>query len=158
MLEDDWQLIKNIDIEKIQNILNSEPNLALLRLPMFQSTESQMKNWNKFFPWNGQYFECPEDQRGSVGFCGHPSFIKMKFIKNCLPLIDDTLNPEKQFHRRGSKLLDEVIEWCYGVYADQNSSPTIKDIGRPWINENGWQKSGNRAHFTEWEQGDIDER
>ena len=150
MLEDDWELIKDIDTQKILDILTSEPDLAILRLPMFRSTETEMKNWNKFFPWNGKYFECPEDQRGCVGFCGHPSFIKKEFVENCLPLIDNTLNPEKQFHRRGSKLLDEVLKWRYGVYSTPNSGPAIRDIGRPWIQKTNWVKKGNKAHFTEW--------
>lgn len=157
MLEDDWELIQNIDVQSILDTLNSEPDLALLRLPMFQSTENQMKNWNKFFPWNGKYFECPDDQRGGVGFCGHPSFIKKEFIRNSLPFLSKDLNPEKQFHSRGSKLLDEVMKWSYGVWGKPNSPPTIIDIGRPWIAKTKWQKSGNKAHFTKWEQEAIGE-
>lgn len=157
MLEDDWELIRNINVQKILDTLISEPDLALLRLPMFQSGQDDMKNWNKFFPWNGKYFECPEDQRGCVGFCGHPSFVKKEFIKNSLPLLSEDLNPEKQFHARGSKLLKEVMKWRYGVWGKPNSPPTIIDIGRPWIAKTKWQKSGNKAHFTKWEQEAISE-
>ena len=156
MLEDDWELIKEINVQKILDTLKSEKDLALLRLPMFRSTKNQMKNWNKFFLWNGKYFECPEDQRGCVGFCGHPSFIKKEFVQKCYPLLDDTLNPEKQFHRRGSKLLCEVLNWRYGVHAIPNNGATIRDIGRLWIAKTKWQKAGNKAHFTSWEQFEKD--
>lgn len=151
-LEDDFVLIQQIDISEILNILDAEPDLALMRLPLFRSGPKDMKTWNKFIPFNGKYFECPKDLRGSVGFCGHPSFIRKEFIDKCLPYLDDNLNPEKIFHRKGGILMEEVMKWRYGIFGTTNNPPIIKDIGREWIAKTNWQKKGNKAIFTEWEE------
>jgi len=133
-------------------ILNDEKDLALLRLPQFKSTEDKMKNWDKFFPWNGKYFECPDELRKVVGFCGHPSLIKGEFIKKCAPLLNMELNPEKQFHGDNQPLVDEVMKWRYGVFSKPNHPAYIKDLGREWMLKNDLKKKGDKAWFTEWEK------
>lgn len=80
-LEDDWELLEDIDIEKIFRILSMHKELALLRIPWFRADEKEMKNWNKFYPWNGEYFECPQDLRKTCGFAGHPSIIKRSLFE-----------------------------------------------------------------------------
>jgi len=151
-LEDDWQLLQDIDIRDMVKILEAEEDLALLRLPQFKSTEVEMKNWDKFFPWNGRYFECPDGIRQSVGFCGHPSLIKMEYVNNCAPHILPEVNPEKQFHGGNERLLDEVMKWRYGVYGKPNHPSYIKDLGREWMVKNKFKKAGSKAFFTEWEK------
>jgi len=153
-LEDDWEMLESVDIREMTKILEDEEDLALLRLPQFPSTATDMKNWNKFFPWNGKYFECPEDLRKTVGFCGHPSLIKMEYVKKCAPLINQEINPEKQFHGDNEPLLDEVLKWKYGVFSKPNHPNYIKDLGREWMIENKYQKAGSKAFFTEWEKGE----
>jgi len=151
-LEDDWELLKEVDIEHMVNILENNPKLALLRLPQFKADGDRMKNWNKFFPWNGEYFECPEELKMSVGFCGHPSLIKREFIDNTVNFIDTTKNPEKQFHRGPKEIMEEVAKWSYGVYGTPKESAMIRDIGRKWMIENKWKKKGSKAYFMEWER------
>lgn len=151
-LEDDWELLKEVDVEYMVSILEKHPKLALLRLPQFKADGDRMKNWNKFFPWNGEYFECPEELKMSVGFCGHPSLIKREFIDNTVNFIDTTTNPEKQFHRGPKEIMDEVAKWSYGVYGTPNSSNMIRDLGRKWMVENNWKKKGSKAFFMEWER------
>ena len=151
-LEDDWQLMHWVEIRDMIAILEEEEDLALLRLPQFRSTEDQMKNWDKFFPWNGKYFECPDELRQAVGFCGHPSLIKGEFVKKCAPLLDPTINPEKQFHGDNPALVEEVMKWRYGVFSKPNSPNYIQDLGREWAVKHGFQKKGNKAWFTEWEK------
>jgi len=151
-LEDDWELLREIDLQDMINMLNRHKNLALLRLPQFKSTEKDMKNWNLFFPYNGEYFECPEELKMSVGFCGHPSLIKGEFVQNTALYIDTTKNPEKQFHRGPPEIIKEVVKWKYGVYSQPNMPPAIVDIGRKWSVETGWQKKGTKAWFMEWEK------
>jgi len=151
-LEDDWQLLKRVEIRDMLKILDEEEDLALLRLPQFKSTEKTMKNWDKFFDWNGKYFECPNDLRQAVGFCGHPSLIKGEFIRKCAPLLRTDLNPEKQFHGDNPELVAEVLKWRYGVFGAPNSSPYIKDLGREWMVNNGYKKKGSKAWFKVWEK------
>jgi len=153
-LEDDWELLERVEIREMVDILNEEKDLALLRLPQFKSNEKDMKNWNKFFPWNGKYFECPKDLIKTVGFCGHPSLIKGEFVKKCAPLIDGSMNPEKQFHSGNGPLLEEVMKWRYGVFSKPNSPAYIKDLGREWMVKNNFVKKGSKAYFTVWEKSD----
>lgn len=151
-LEDDWELIRRININEIINVLDSESDLSLMRLPMFRSGFSIMKNWNRFYPWNGKYFECPKELKRSVGFCGHPSIIKKEFIKAIVDHINVMYNPEKQFHRGSVQILKTVDKYRFGVWGPQNSDPAIIDLGRDWLRNKPWQKKGTKAFFTEWEE------
>lgn len=155
-LEDDWKLLYPVDIKNMIEILESEPELALLRLPAFPAGADNMKNWNLFFPWNGRFYECPENLKITAGFCGHPSLIKMDFVRAVAPLLDGKRNPEKQFHRGGPpELLKEVARWRYGVYARPGDPPAISDIGRKWMTRNNLSKAGSKAYFTHWEEVDA---
>lgn len=149
-LEDDWELLRPISLFFMIDLLNKYKDLALLRLPQFKSTH-EMKNWNLFFPWNGEFFECPENLRKLAGFCGHPSLIKKQFIHNTYPLIDSSLNPEKQFHQ-DPRLIREVLKWRYGVFSKQNTPNILQDLGRVWLRDSEWQKRGDKGYFIEWEK------
>lgn len=151
-LEDDWEMIYDIDIRDMVEILEMEEDLALLRLPQFKADEDRMKNWDKFFPWNGRYFECPSNLRQAVGFCGHPSLIKMEYVRNCVYYVEPTINPEKQFHGGNPPLLEEVLKWRYGVFSKPNHPPYIRDLGREWMVKNKFKKAGSKAFFTNWEK------
>lgn len=151
MLEEDWELLRPLDIDAMCAILDAIPSLALLRLPIFKSANDSMKNWSTLYPWNGLYFECPHEHRRGLGFCGHPSMIKTRFLVDTVPLVDPLRNPEKQYHY-GSRtdLLNLVLQWKYGVWGHPNDGPYIKDIGREWMVANGFSKGEDKAHFTQW--------
>lgn len=150
-LEDDWKLLREVNILEMMHIMDCEPELASLRLPFFNATETNMKNWNIHFPWNGDYFECPTDRRKGAGFAGHPSLLRGKFVQRCAPLLDTMRNPEKQFHGGNTKLVNEVLNWKYGVYGEPNSPKILEDIGAEWKAKHNFRKSGNKAFFTQWE-------
>ena len=152
-LEDDWELLRIVDFVDIVMKLNENPKLALLRLAAFHASESTMKNWNKFFPYDAAkgYFVCPDELKLGVGFCGHPSVIKKEFIDKTVPYLASRANPEKQFHRGGPKeVTTEVMKWEFGVYSKPNNPPLIRDIGRRWMVENNFRKAGSKAFFTNW--------
>lgn len=155
-LEDDWELKREIDIHDMVKIILVCPSgldwskLALLRLPQFHSGANEMKNWNKFFPWNGTYYECPD--KTGLGFCGHPSLIRAQFVRNTVKHLDENKNPEKQFHVKSGSLAEEIQKWDYGVYSKPGWSPVIQDLGRKWAVKNGWKKKGSKAYFLEWEK------
>ena len=152
-LEEDWEFLRPVDVSEMVKILSSEPDLALLRLPAFRSDAAAMKNWNLWYPWNGTYFECPENLKITAGFCGHPSLIKREFVHRTVRWVDPNLNPEKQFHRGGPrKLIEEVVRWKYGVFGSPSQSAAVRDIGREWMVKNGWAKQGPKAFFTKWER------
>jgi len=151
-LEDDWELLRPVDLTAMLEVLDAEPDLALLRLPQFDAGHDTMKNWNLYFPYNGRYYECPENLKMSAGFCGHPSIIKGKFIRHTAPYINTKINPEKQFHHGPKEIMQEVTRWRYGVYAKPGEPHAIADLGRRWMTENKLHKQGNKAWFLNWEK------
>jgi hypothetical protein len=151
-LEDDWELLAPVDLADWVNIMNVFPDLALLRLPFKRQDYGYMKNWKYLFPWNGGFFNCPAVHKREVGFCGHPSLLRGDFVKAVAPFLDDTKNPEKQFHHGRSEIMAEIDKWNFGVYGRPNGPALIKDIGRDWMIKNNYQKAGNKALFTQWEK------
>lgn len=151
-LEDDWLLCFPHCLHSMMDLMIKKPELGILRLPWKCTDEMSMKNWKWHFPWNGEYFECPEEIKRSVGFCGHPSLINGKFIRNAMKYLDVTKNPEKQFHRGHPELMKEVDRWKYGVYGKPNQKEAIIDIGRRWMVNNNLKKAGCKAFFTTWEK------
>lgn len=151
-LEDDWELLRPVDLVKMLDIMADNPDLALLRLPWKPTDTESAKNWKYFFPWNGEFFECPEEHKREVGFCGHPSLIRGEFVRNTVKYIDENRNPEKQFHHGTVEIMKEIDKWRYGVFAEQNQPPAIRDIGRRWMIKNDHRKAGSKAFFTQWEK------
>lgn len=153
-LEDDWELLRPIDIRQMFILLHIYPDLALLRLSAFPSGNHIMKLWDKMISWNGTFFEVPPNLRGLLGFCGHPSLIRKEFVQHVLPHLDDTKNPEKQIKGNHPEFGQYILSHRYGVYQLQDKRATVRDIGRQWMVENGFRKSGSKAWFTEWETKD----
>jgi hypothetical protein len=151
-LEDDWELLAPVDPMAMITTMGGRPILASMRLPFFNAAATTMKNWNLWFPWNGEYFECPDHHRQAAGFCGHPSLLRGEFVRRCTPLIDVKLNPEKQFHGDNLALVMEGLNWDYGVWGQPNSPKILADIGAEWKIQNKFQKAGSKAFFTQWEK------
>lgn len=149
-LEDDWELLTPVDFMAMIAMMEKEQDLAVLRLPYKSTGSEESKNWNVFFPWNGRYFECPQERATAAGFSGHPSLIRNDFVKRTLKYLNPNHNPEKQFHARIPDLQKIILEYRYGVWAERNAPPTVRDIGRDWMVQNGFLKEGNKAFFTRW--------
>lgn len=150
-LEDDWLLREPIDIENMVEVMESQPDIASLRLSWFKSETDRLKNWNRFFPWNGLFFECPREMVKDLGFCGHPGLLRGSYVRQAVELVDTKWNPEKQFHYWNGKLVHFARHWRYGVWQEQNSPPILREIGREWMAVNGYSKKGIKAFFNEYE-------
>jgi hypothetical protein len=153
-LEEDWKLLHKVDFDKMIELMQNDESIAHLRLSAFPSSLLRMKTWNQFINWNGKYFEVPADLKGTIGWCGHPSLNRTSFIKECLKFIDPNGNPEKQIKgRRYMHPANELIATSkFGVFHPKDKPAAIEDIGRKWMVENGWTKSGSKAFFTQWEK------
>ena len=153
-LEEDWEMLLPIDFEKMWEVFKEQKNLVHLRLSAFRSEENTLKNWNRFLRWNGKYYEVSEEERGIIGWAGHPSLNRTNFMYGCLVLIDNKLNPEKQIKsRRYPHSMNHFLqEHRFGSFHLRSSPPAIKDIGRQWMILNGWEKAGNKAFFTHWQR------
>lgn len=149
-LEDDWELLRPVDLDDMIKVMERNHDLAVLRLPWKPLGETASKNWKYFFPWNGNFFECPARLKRSIGFCGHPSLIRGDFVRATVRHLNTEKNPEKQFHYN-SKVVAEVDKWRFGVYGFPGQPAAIRDIGRRWMVGAGLQKAGSKAFFTTWE-------
>jgi hypothetical protein len=154
-LEEDWLLNYAMDFEAMFHLMETTKNLAHLRLSQFPSEKDRLKNWNKFLEWNGQFFEPINDDKYSIGWCGHPSLNRKSFIQRCLPYMNKRLNPEKQIKHKIDPLITRAImQYRFGCYQNQDAPPSITDIGREWMIANGWVKKGNKAWFSTWEKAE----
>lgn len=151
-LEEDWELRKIFSIEKMMSYFEEDEKLVHLRLSAFKSQQDTMKNWNKFIPWNGSYFEVPQDLKGTIGWAGHPSLNRTEFIKDCQERMDHNKNPEKQIKGNNPWIKPLIDVSNFGVYHPPLCDPAVVDLGREWMKNNGWQKKGIKAFFTTWEK------
>ena len=151
-LEEDWELLYKMDFENMLWCFIQNPKLAHLRFSIFRSTQLTCKNWKYFFTWNGRYFQCPDKDKGTVGWCGHPSLNRGGFIRDCASQMDFNLNPEKQIKWHFPLIKPLIDQHDFGCFIPQNSPANIRDIGREWMIKNNFRKKGkNKEWFTEWE-------
>lgn len=151
-LEDDWELLQPVDVTEMLSVMSKNKDLVELRLPDKKSNSDKLKSWNKFIPWNGEFFEVPESLKFSVGHSGHPTLIRGVFVKKVATYIDGSRNPEKQFHGNNFRITEELKKWRIGAYGGPDRPPFVRDIGRRWMVNNGFRKHGSKAYFTQWER------
>jgi len=149
-LEEDWEMVKPLSFSNMIDLFKQDNDLVHLRLSSFKSTgESTMKVWNKHIKWNGAFFEIPENLRGTIGWAGHPSLNKTSFLLYFAAILRPDSNPEKQI--KGNYI--QILKSNFGVFQPKGPCPPIiQDIGRKWMTDNGYQKKGIKAFFTEWEK------
>jgi len=150
-LEEDWELLTYVSVYKMIWLLSQDPDLMILRLPFSPCYETN-KSWGHYLNWNGLFYDVPEDKKGLLGFCGHPSLIRKAFVEKALSIIDGVGNPEKQLKWRPGH---ELMKYKYGVFGYPGMTAAVKDIGREWRVKNGWAKmdnngNDNNAFFTSW--------
>jgi hypothetical protein len=152
-LEDDWELLRVINIIEMLDLMERHSSIAILRLPYTPCSPESNKAWNKLLPWNGEFYEVPEDLRGLLGFAGHPSLICKEFVGLALRQVDGLRNPEKQLKWKPTVRYGRIFQGMrYGVYGKPGDGPAVKDIGGAWREENGWTKGASPAFFTRWER------
>lgn len=151
-LEDDWALLKEIDLLHLSKLFYDAEGVAILRLP-FSPCNEKNKCWGHWLTWNGKFYEVSHGERGAIGFSGHPSMISKRFRDIAFPLLRDDRNPEKSlkwraYERIGAKL--QALQ--YGVYGKPGEPHAIEDIGKYWKQQNGWTKPEPKGLFRVWER------
>lgn len=149
-LEEDWEMLYYMPFDHMLSCFIDE-RLVHLRLSIFRSTEN-CKNWKYFYEWNGMFFECPSEHRGTVGWCGHPSLNRGEFLRTCAKYMDPNTNPEKQIKGRQPDIGPIIEQSTFGSFIFPNSPANIRDIGREWRTKHGYHKVGNQEWFTTWEK------
>lgn len=153
-LEEDWVLLRKVNLNRMLELFKEDSTLAHLRLSAFPSSDRTLKNWNKFAYWNGKYFEVEDNDKLSIGWSGHPSMNRTNFMRQAMSIMNWSSNPEKQIkgRRYQCQMNNLLLDNNFGVFINPSESMQIVDIGRKWMVENGFKKSGNKAFFTEWEK------
>lgn len=150
-LEDDWALYRPVDFDAMMRLMDTMLDLAILRLPFTDAEAERAAQWNKWYPWNGLFFECPLEIRGGLAYSGHPSLIKHKWIRQILPYMNDKGCPEKQIKHHNPGISKILNLYRYGVYQRPNEKRAIVDIGREWRTEHKYAKDGAYG-FTNWKK------
>ena len=133
-LEDDWILLRPLNIELMIECLEKYSNLASLRL-----------NKNKLEKRTiiGDYTLSPLNMLSL-----NPTLFKGDFIRNIYPLMKPNLNPEKQLRKdEKTKRGNYINQWNFGIHTKETSSIVILDIGRDWLKRTKYCKDSD---FINW--------
>lgn len=130
-LEDDWKLIYPINMKEMIKILDSNPNLASLRL-----NKVRMK------PNKSPFVYAPK-------LSLNPTLFKGEYIKNVVKLMDSSRNPEKQLRPFNQENDREkyVAKWRYGIYTKESTNILVVDLGRNWMKKTRFRK---KSSFVNW--------
>ena len=142
-LEDDWTLNKTVDINELKHLLETNDNLASIRLNKRNNTETMkgVKYSQKFNHIIGKH--------RYDSFSLNPSIIKKEFIDACLKGMIGNTNPETQLRDRKCSLYEKVIsKWDYAVYGNFGDKSLIVDIGSKWRCDRGL--TNKKKNWTTW--------
>jgi hypothetical protein len=129
-LEDDWLLLKPIDIKDLFETFNRfDDKLAVINLRA--------------------YLEITDDR-----ICLSPGLVKTIFAQYIVDELDVTTNPEPQTRVTGpANRTGKNKMGYYGLqYPVQSPEIVIQDIGRPWLAKRGLQRPlSDKYVFNTWE-------
>lgn len=132
-LQDDWKLLRPINIDYMIEILENNPKLAGLRL----NKEETIANEDET-----DFTYCP---RISL----NPTLFKSEFIKGVTPLMTANENPEKQLRPSLKSERGRFIrQWNNGIYIKESRKRIVDDIGRIWMKNSNYKKE---TGFLKWE-------
>ena len=150
-LEDDWECTRTVDLYAMIDSMRSGYKIGMLRLSTVGTEGNCLRQWGHTFNWNGEFYEIPDEDQAKLRVSGHPSLINPEFIHQVLPYMNPDKNPEKQLCE-GSPFIGLIIkQYRFGVFNTPGLPANIRDIGREWMIKNGFNKQGNKAYFTQWE-------
>lgn len=162
-LEDDWEILRPLNLADMIAIMEENPTLAHLRLSMFPAKNLPkgspkgegicLRQWARYIPWNGRFFEVPDWRIGQLGYCNHPSLCRGDFVRTVNKFFRDDYSPEKILKHRAPEIRSEMAKWRYGVYHEYRhaAQPTIRDHGRPWRDAHHWFKTRGYS-FRTWKK------
>lgn len=153
-IEDDWKIIREIDVDHMIDVLNKYPKLSSLRLNKFDTPNRKIIS---VFSGVWEYikedkFYITYDWYKQFGL--NPILIKRDFIKEALPRMVDNINPEKQFRVSQEYMVPVISKWNYGIYSNPGDKALVFDIGFNWKRKNNFNKPFIAVDFLTWKQED----
>lgn len=148
-MNEDWELVRSINIDDMIDILKNNSNIACLRL-LKLNVPKNLKFFRSMYVDKGQYLQA---ENRAVSCSTNPQLIKKAFYTQARKYLLDDANPEKQFRSWHKKMFENVTRhWDYAVYAKIGDKASIKDIGEEWKKKHGYIKNGESKFFTKWEK------
>jgi glycosyltransferase involved in cell wall biosynthesis len=156
MIDDDWELLKEIDINNLITVHRKLKDLANLRLPKMpipkMTGELKYKGQGRgYVSMFKGVTKCDYvyHKRALIAtkkynqMTINPTLYKGSFIKEIRQYLDVTKDPELQFKLRGKnkKVEDIINKWDIGMYATFGETPYVKDIGREWMKKMNFTKA-----------------
>ena len=133
-LEDDWVMIRPIDLDKMLGTISEFGNFASFRL----AKQNQK--------CSGMGLRVKPYDRISL----NPVFIRKKFIKKAIRHMSPTKNPEKQLRTADPECGKFIKNTSHGVYVEQGSGIIVQDIGRKWMMKHG--RYVKPTGFLQWKK------
>lgn len=118
-LEDDWVMLRPIDLDKMLGTIAEFTNFDSFRL----AKQNQKCSKQRVKPYD----------RLSL----NPVFIRKEFIKKAVQHMSPDKNPEKQLRAVDPECGKFIKKTSHGVYVEQGSGIIVRDIGREWMESNG---------------------
>ena len=120
-LEDDWVMIRPIDLDKMLRTIAEFTNFDSFRLAKQNQKGS------------GKEIRVKPYDRLSL----NPVFIRKKFIQKAVRHMSPDKNPEKQLRAVDPECGKFIKKTSHGVYVEQGSGIMVRDIGREWMDNHG---------------------
>jgi len=133
-LEDDWKLLRPVNIDSMIEILEKNQDLVSLRLSKINIGSTKFGNKNGFI----------EHPKISL----NPTLFKGDFLRTVSPLMDLSVNPEKQLRINKTPRGKYISKFIHGIYVKDSNEKIVEDIGREWMNESKYTK---KIGFMKWE-------
>jgi hypothetical protein len=149
--EDDFDILREIDVDNMISILKKYDNLSSLRLCKYRvSNKKQVKIFDAKWIYHEEGFYMAETSENQFGL--NPILIKKEFIKEALPLMKDDYNPEKQFRLSQTYMVPIIKKWKYGIYSKPGEDKLVEGgKGQEWKDKIGLRKP-KRESFLKWEK------
>lgn len=150
-LEDDWRLVRSLDLDDMVRVMKKYPRLALLRLPKGETTDAECEVYSTpsigRYAWNGDYFEAPTGVRS--GYAGMPSLIRTSWMRAWVDDLRQDLNHERCWKSMAKRGDPRATGWAYGAYAPRDAELTVVDVGRNYRQVYGIERN-SRTNLTQW--------
>jgi len=150
--EDDVDILRKININKMVQILESNPKMSSLRL--YKGRTPPNKKWMTTFlcrwVYNDDGFYLAKDWKKQFGL--NPILIKKQFIDEAIVCMRDDINPEKQFRSSQAFMNSVIKKWEYAIFANPGESRIIDGRkGQAWKDKMGFQKPKGET-FLKWKE------
>lgn len=139
-LQDDWALLKTVRVSELRKMMGSSVVV------------------NKYTKERGKVINVVLRAYGSISdhrICLSPSLMDTAWAKEYSLLLDENLNPERQFRpvsqtNKGGGQASSKQNVGQQYPANPRHGIIVKDLGRPWLKQNKLKRNATKWKFNTW--------